>query len=380
MKIQNVIFLLILFVFAMPISVHAQIETTAKQALILDYETGEVLYEKNSDSRMPTSSMSKVMTMYVVFDALKNGKISLEDELLVSEKAWKKGGSKMWVEVNKKVKVEDLIRGVIIQSGNDATIVLAEGLAGSVSSFAQILNRTAKNLGMENSNFMNASGWPDPKHYSTARDLAILAKAMINDFPEYYKYYAEKEFSYSDISQPNRNPLLYLDIGADGIKTGHTEDGGYGLIGTGVKDGRRVIMVLNGMESAKERKMESSRLLQWALNGFSNVRLFSEQKNIDHIPVYLGQKSSVSVVASHDVTMTLPKLFEEDLVLSLEYQSPLKAPVMKGDKLGVVHIKRPDGGGQSVPLIAAEDVPRVSGFMAFVAKSRLLSTGEGIFD
>ena len=254
-------------------------QTSAKQAIIVDYKTGNVLFEKNADQKMPTSSMSKVMSMYVIFDALKKGNLSLDDEFVVSEKAWKKGGSKMFIEVGKKVKVEDLIRGVIIQSGNDATIALAEGLAGSEEMFANALNRKAKELGMDNSSFMNASGWPDENHYSTARDLAKLAKAMIEEFPEYYEFYSETEFTFNDIKQANRNPLLGAGIGADGLKTGHTDDGGYGLIGTGVNDdGRRVIMVLNGMESKKERREESIRLLQWGLNGFTNVVLFENKK------------------------------------------------------------------------------------------------------
>ncbi|HOO82296.1 MAG TPA: D-alanyl-D-alanine carboxypeptidase family protein, partial [Alphaproteobacteria bacterium] len=201
----------------------ASIETKAKQAIVVDYETGTVLLSKNMDEQMPTSSMSKVMTMYAVFDSIKNGQISLNDTLPVSEKAWRMGGSKMFVEVDKRVKVEDLIRGVIVQSGNDATVVLAEGLAGSENAFANMINDKATGLGMKNSHFVNASGWPDPEHYSTARDLATLGRAIIHDFPDYYKYYMEKEFTYNNIKQTNRNPLLYRNIGADGIKTGHTE-------------------------------------------------------------------------------------------------------------------------------------------------------------
>ncbi len=370
--------LTVLAVFAFAQSGAAKgIQTTAKQAIIIDFDTGAVLFEKNADQRMPTSSMSKVMTMYVVFEAIKNGNLSLEDELLVSEKAWKKQGSKMWVEVGKKVKVEDLVRGVIVQSGNDATIVLAEGLAGSEDAFAIALNNTAKELGMDDSHFMNASGWPDPEHYSTARDLAVLADAMIRNHGDFYHYYAEKEFTYSNIRQPNRNPLLYQNIGADGIKTGHTEDGGYGLIGSGMKDGRRVILVLNGMESDRERKMESARLMQWALNGFSNVTFFDDNKTLDDVPVVLGSKRLVGVAAQSPVTVSLPKLFEKDLKVEVEYKSPLQAPVTKGDVIGSVKVSVPKGAVHEVPLVAAENVGELSWFLKMIAKARLLSTGGG---
>ncbi len=360
-----------------PVFAQEQLTTGAKQAIIVDYETGSVLFEKNADERMPTSSMSKVMTMYVLFDALKNGKINLDDELLVSEKAWKKGGSKMFVEVGKTVRVEDLIRGIVIQSGNDATIVIAEGLAGSEDAFAGALNRKAKELGMNNSHFMNASGWPDPDHYSTARDLARLAEATIKEFPDYYTYYGEESFTYHGIKQENRNPLIYKNIGADGLKTGHTEDGGYGLIGTGVKDGRRVVMVLNGMESMKERSSESARLLQWALNGFTNITLFNNDDDLEKAPVYLGVKSEVGVKVNEPIQITIPKLFESDLKIEVEYKSPLKAPIAKGAEIGVVKVFIPKGDVITVPLVTSEDIAELGFMMKIIAKARLLSTGQG---
>ncbi len=354
-------------------------QTSAKQAIIVDYKTGNVLFEKNADQKMPTSSMSKVMSMYVIFDALKKGNLSLDDEFVVSEKAWKKGGSKMFIEVGKKVKVEDLIRGVIIQSGNDATIALAEGLAGSEEMFANALNRKAKELGMDNSNFMNASGWPDENHYSTARDLAKLAKAMIEEFPEYYEFYSETEFTFNDIKQANRNPLLGAGIGADGLKTGHTDDGGYGLIGTGVNDdGRRVIMVLNGMESKKERREESIRLLQWGLNGFTNVVLFENKKTLDKAPVYLGQKSTVSLEAGDSVNILVSKINASDIEVELQYESPIKAPVKRGQKVGNILVKMPGvENPHIVPLLAAENIAELDWFMRIVQKARLLTTGKG---
>ena len=354
--------------------------TTAKQAIIIDYDTGTVLFEKNADEQTPTSSMSKVMTMYLVFEALKKGDLSLNDTLLVSEKAWKKGGSKMFVEVGKKIKVEDLIRGVIIQSGNDATIVLAEGLAGSEDVFAQALNRTAKELGMNNSNFKNASGWPDPDHYSTARDLATLGTAIIKNFPEYYGYYSEKSFEFNGISQSNRNPLLSLNIGADGIKTGHTDDGGYGLMASGKsEDGRRVVMVLNGMASKAERKSESARLMQWALKSFKTVSLFKDETAIATAPVYLGSNTSVPLAAKESVRFIAPKIFSSDLKVEVHYDSPLKAPVIQGQEVGIVKVYIPQGETVEVPLVAMRNVAELGFVPKLIQKARLLSTGEGKF-
>ncbi len=356
------------------------ISTKAKQAIIIDYNTGSILFEKNADEQMPTSSMSKVMTMYLVFDALKKGDISLDDTFIVSEKAWRKGGSKMFVPVGEQVKIEDLVRGVIIQSGNDATIVLAQGLGGNVASFAAALNRKAKELGMNNSHFMNASGWPDPNHYSTARDLAILAAAMIKDFPDYYGYYAEKEFTYNKIRQTNRNPLLYANIGADGLKTGHTEMGGYGLIGTGVKDGRRVIIVINGLESKSDRKQESIKLLQWGLNGFRNISLFDDNKNLDKAPVYFGTKNFVGLRAESSLDIIVPKLFENDIKVEVKYNSPLKAPISKGQDVGVVIVHIPKGDIIEIPLVTSEDIKEMTFLAKLIAKVRLLSTGKGYLD
>ncbi len=378
---RNILYILY-FCLLLPIgSVAANtIDTKAKQAIVIDYSTGTVLFEKNADEKMPTSSMSKVMTMYLVFEALKKGVISLDDAMLVSEKAWRKGGSKMFVPVGEQVKVEDLIRGVIVQSGNDATIVLAEGLAGDEISFAAALNAKAKELGMDSSHFMNASGWPDPNHYSTARDLATLAAAMIKNFPDYYGYYAEKEFTYNKIKQANRNPLLYANIGADGLKTGHTESGGYGLIGTGVKDGRRVIIVINGLESKKERKEESIKLLQWGLNGFRNITLFDDDSNLDKADIYFGVKKSIGLQAKTPLSITVPKLFENDLKVEIKYNAPLKAPIKKGQEVGVVSVHIPKGNIIEIPLVTSEDVAELSGFAKLIEKVRLLTTGQGYLD
>ncbi|MCK6417456.1 MAG: D-alanyl-D-alanine carboxypeptidase [Alphaproteobacteria bacterium] len=353
------------------------LDTIAKQAFMMDFDTGAVLLDKNGDERMPTSSMSKVMTMYVVFDALKKGKLGLEDTLPVSEKAWRMQGSKMFVEVGKQVKIEDLIRGVIIQSGNDATIVLAEGVAGSEESFAAALNETAKELGMAHSHFMNASGWPDPQHYSTARDLAILGRALIRDFPNEYPYYSETEFTFNAIKQQNRNPLLYKNIGADGIKTGHTEVAGYGLIGSGLADNRRVIFVINGLPDEQARAQEAARILEWGLKRFENKKLFEANAPILEAPVAEGTLARIPLVVKEPVLVTLPKIGMKETKIQARFMQPVLAPVTMGAALGKLEISIPGQASFTVPLLAGADVPRAGIFSRIITRGKaLLGLGQ----
>lgn len=350
--------------------------TTAKQAMIIDYATGQVLLSKNADEHMPTSSMSKVMTMYMVFQALKNQTITMDTEFNVSEEAWKKGGSKMFVPLGKGVKIKDLVQGVIVQSGNDATIVLAEGLSGTEDAFAKIMTAKAHELGMTESNFVNASGWPDPDHYSTAHDLVILAKHIINDFPEYYKFFAELEFTYNNIKQQNRNPLLYRNIGADGLKTGHTEIGGYGLIGTAVKDDRRVIMVVNGLPDDKTRADEATRLIQWALNGFSNISLTRKGQKMSQAPVVMGKANTVPLIAAQDIKLTVPKSALKTFTVDIKYNSPLIAPIQAGQEVGSMTVNIPDMKPQTYPLLAAENVEKVGFFKSTLFKAENFLFGK----
>lgn len=350
--------------------------SAAKQAFIIDYDTGAVLFEKNADEQMPTSSMSKTITMYMVFEALKSGKLSLDSELSVSEKAWRMGGSKMFVEVNNKVKVEDLIRGVIVQSGNDATVVLAEGIAGTEEGFADLMNAKAQELGMSASHFMNASGWPDPEHYSTARDLTMLGAALIRNFPDLYHYYSETEFTYNNIRQPNRNPLLYRNIGADGIKTGHTEQAGYGLMASGKRDGRRVVMTLNGMASMEERSNESARLLDWALRSFQNITMFKPGDVVEGAEVIMGMKETVPVTVNENVLVTVPVAVRNDLKAQIIYKGPLVAPVKKGDAVGILRVTVPRMGTHEYPVVAAEDMPALGLFAGTITKLRMMIGGS----
>ncbi len=343
----------------------ASVATSAKQAIVKDFDTGQILFEKNADEQMYPSSMSKVMTIYAVFEALKKNEISLDDSFRVSEKAWKKGGSKMFVEVGKQVTIEDLIRGVAIQSGNDATIVLAEGLMGNEDYFAEHLNLLAQELGMKNSHFMNASGWPDPEHYSTAEDLSKLAEHIIRDFPEFYHYFSEKEFTYNNIHQRNRNPVIYRNIGADGLKTGHTEAGGYGVIASGIHKGRRVIVVVNGLESEKTRARESADLLEWGMFSFENKKLFSAGDTVASARVVFGKDTEVKAQVKDDVLVTLSKKLEhqEKLEAKAIIQEPLIAPLKAGQEIGKLVVNNPNLGQQTFPLYA-ESAIEEKGFIS----------------
>ena len=281
------------------------LETPAKQVILVDYDTGNILFEKNADERMFPSSMSKIMTIYNVFQALKDGSLQLKDNFRVSRKAWKKGGSKMFLRAGSRVNVEDLIRGVIVQSGNDASIVLAEGLSGSEGAFSDSLNENAKKLGMDSSNFLNASGWPDPEHYTTARDLSKVTIATIQNFPKYYHFYSQKTFTYAGIKQNNRNPALYKDIGADGLKTGHTAAAGYGLAASAIRNGRRLVLILNGLKTSRQRSLESERILDWGYRVFSNYKIFKPRQIVTHAKVWMGDKSRVGLVLDKGLVMSL---------------------------------------------------------------------------
>lgn len=367
---------IVITLFASPVARAETGSTIAKQVIMIDHDTGTVLFEKAADEKMPTSSMSKVMTMYVVFQAIKDGRLTLDTTLPVSEKAWRMGGSKMFVEVGNQVKVEDLIRGVVVQSGNDATIVLAEGLAGSEEAFAEALNAKAKELGMNGSHFMNASGWPDPEHYSTARDLATLAARTIEDFPDHYAYYGETEFTYNNIRQPNRNPLLYRNVGADGIKTGHTEAGGYGLMASGTREGRRVILVINGLPDEKARAEESARLLEWGLKAFINVDLYKAGDTVDKAQVVMGKVAEVPLAIERDLAVTVPFAVKNDLKVQVQYDAPLQAPLQKGQKVGTLKVEVPRAPALEVPLVVAENVEPLGFFAGTVAKAKLLLGGN----
>lgn len=342
-------------------------ETNAKYAYLIDADTGFVMYDKKSDVVMAPASMSKLMTAYMLFEAIKNGRISMEDEFVVSDNAWRKGGVKsgsstMFLEPNKKVKVKDLLRGIIVQSGNDACIVAAEGLAGSEETFAKLMTQKAKELGLTESTFKNATGLPHPEHLMSSRDLARLAQALIRDFPEYYPIYSEKEFTYNKIKQGNRNPLLYSMDGADGLKTGHTEASGYGLTGSIKKDGRRLIMVINGLKSMKARSEESQKLMGHGLSGFENVTVFEKDTVVDNLPVWYGEVQTVPAIPANAIVMTIERGNQKSVQTKVVYDSPIPAPIKKGQKVGQLIITADPNQTKTVDLLAGQDIEKVGYF------------------
>jgi D-alanyl-D-alanine carboxypeptidase (penicillin-binding protein 5/6) len=369
--------LLLLFVVAAAPARAQTIETSAQEAILIDASTGTVLLEKNADEAMYPSSMTKMMTMYLVFEALAEGNLALDDTLPVSEKAWRMGGSKMFVEVDTRVRVEDLIRGVVIQSGNDATIVLAEGLAGSEEAFAEKMTQKAHDLGMTSSNFRNASGWPDPDHYTTARDLAMLAMHTIEDFPQYYPYYAETSFTFSDIEQSNRNPLLYANMGADGLKTGHTEAAGYGLTASAIRDDRRLVLVINGVESSEGRAREGERLLEWGFREFDAYALLDAGETVTEAEVWLGDSSRVPLVLEDDLKITMSRDARREMVVKAVYQGPIPAPIAAGTPVATLVIEAPGLPTVERPLLAGQDVGELSMFSRVGAAISYLVFGPG---
>ena len=352
------------------------VDTLARHALIVDFETDAVLLEKEADAPMPPASMSKLMTAYVVFELLRAGRLRLDQELPVSERAWRMGGSKMFVEIGTTVTVENLLRGVIVQSGNDACIVLAEAISGSEEQFAELLNERARAIGLTASTFRNSTGWPHPDHRMTCRDLALLAKRIILDFPDYYRYYSERSFRFNNINQENRNPLLYRNIGADGLKTGHTEESGFGLTASAIQGGRRVILVVNGLPSMRSRAEESERLMRWAFSEFENVRLFAAGETVEVAPVHLGVKREVALVSPKDVVVTMPRAWRRTARLTVRYTAPVLAPVQRGTVLASVEVSGQGVPATTLPLVAGEDVPRL-GFVPRIFEGlRTLAVGS----
>jgi len=350
-------------------------ETSAREGILIDTSTGAVLLDKNADQSMPPASMSKIMTVYLVMERLKDGRLSLDDKFLVSEKAWRMGGSKMFVKVGNRIRIEDLLRGVIIQSGNDACIVLAEGIGGTEEAFAEEMTRKAAELGMTGSTFANATGWPDPNQRMTARDLATLAQRIIQDFPEYYYFFSETEFTWNDIRQPNRNPILYASVGADGLKTGHTEEAGYGLTASAVQGDRRLILVLNGLDSLKARAEESERLLSWGFREFGNYALVKPGEVVDEAPVWLGETPTVGAVVPDGLTLTLPRKARADMQVKVIYESQVTAPVTAGQEVGKLVVSAPDTAPIVVPLLAATSVGRLGPIGRITAGLRFLIFG-----
>lgn len=345
-------------------------ETIAPQALLVDADTGSILFEKDADTPAPPSSMTKIMTTYLVFDRIKSGDLSLSDTMPVSEKAWRKGGSKMFVKVGTDVKLDDLLHGILTQSGNDACIVVAESLGGSEESFAETMTKRAIEMGAKNSNFLNATGWPDEGHVSTPRDLAIIAERTIKDFPELYKdYYGTTEFTYNNIKQGNRNPLLYESgFEADGLKTGTTDAGGHGLVGSATKDGRRLILVVNGLKTTKERRTAARELMTWGFNEFKNVKVASAHQPVEKADVWGGAEDTVPLITKEDIVVTVPRRDVKSAEINMVYDAPLASPLQKDQEVGYISVKNKGEELKRFPLYTSKEVEQ-AGFFQRIANS-----------
>ena len=339
-------------------------ETAARNAILMDFDTGEYLYTKNIKEGVPPASMSKLMTIYILMSKIKDGSIKLDDTFSVSENAWRKGGaatggSTMFLSIGDNVTVENLIKGIVIQSGNDACIVVAENISGSEEDFAVLMNKTAKQLGLENSSFANSTGLPHPDHKMSMEDLAKLSWHIIKEFPDLYHYFSERDFTYNNIKQGNRNPLLYSMKGADGLKTGHTEEAGYCLAASAVKGERRLIEVMSGMSSNKERSEEAERLMSWGFREFNNYKLFTKNQIIATANVWYGKEKTVDLTVDEDVLKTISNNKTEEIKAIVEYDSPINTPIKAGQTIGQLKIAVDGQETLEVPLVAAKDVDKV---------------------
>ena len=360
------------FLAALTVAHAEDVRTSAQSVYIVDYQTGSVMLDRDSTERGEPASLTKMMTAYLAFEALKMGKIKLTDTLPVSEEARRIQGSRMFVERGSNVGFEDLLRGIIVQSGNDACVVVAEGLAGSEEAFVERMNAKAKEFGMMGTHFANSSGWPDPDHYTTARDLAILAHHLVADFPEYYHYFSEITFTYHGIKQGNRNPLLYKGVGADGIKTGYAEGPGYSLVASGVQNGRRIIMVIQGLDSKRSRSDEAIGLWQWAFHNFDDYKIAKAGTALTNAPVWLGQQDTVPVGPKDDVVLTLPRSAHRQLKATAVFDGPLAAPIAAGQVVGKLRFEAPGVRPTDVPLIAIYGVEHLGPFGTMITAAKYL--------
>jgi D-alanyl-D-alanine carboxypeptidase (penicillin-binding protein 5/6) len=336
---------------------------SAPYAILIDHESGTVLFEKNADQLMEPSSMAKLMTVEVVFQAIKDGRLNPDDEFLISENAWRRGGapshgSTMYAAIHSKVKVIDLLHGAIIQSGNDACIALAEGMAGSEAAFAEIMTKRARELGLTQSTFANPTGLPDPRTHVTARELAKLAQHIIRTYPEFYRLFGEREFTWNRIRQFNRNPLLATNIGVDGLKTGFTREAGYGIVASAVQNGLRLIAVTNGFKDLKARGEETRKLIEWGFKGFESRPLFADGQTIGDARLYGGARGRVPLIANGSVSLLVPRNSSERVLARVVYTGPVRAPIEKGQQIGQLRVWRGEKVVLEVPLQASEAVGR----------------------
>ena len=373
MRTQTITFILLIFLISKNVFA---IDTKAEQAIVMDFDTNEILFEKNSNSKTPPASMTKIMTVYAAFDRLKNTDLSINNECTVSAKAYKMGGSRTFLEIDDKVSIDDLLKGIIIQSGNDASVALAECLAGTEEDFAKLMNVYAKRLGMNNTNFINSSGWPEDDHYSSVYDLAILSNAVIREFPNLYLYFADEEFTYNDIKQPNRNKLLSSVQGADGLKTGFTKASGWGIAATAKREDRRITVVINGTNSSRSRMNESANLINWAFSQTSQKELVSEGQVITQVDVWLGNKPRVNLISSKKVVSTLSFDQLQLIKSSIQYKKPLDAPILKGNSYGKLLVSIEGKPNIEIDLVAEEDVETINPILKIFAALKYLIFGS----
>ena len=363
-KLTAKIFISLLFLTQ--ISFASYIDTDADMAVVIDADTGKVLYEKNKDKKTYPASMTKIMTILIVFEKLSNGTLTLDDKFLVSERAWKeREGSSMFVEVDKEIRVEDLLRGIIVQSGNDACIVIAENIAGTEDAFAKMMTVKGIEIGLKNTNFTNSTGMYNSKNFSTVHDIAVLSQYLINEFPEYYHLFAETEFEWSGIKQKNRNPLLYKNMGVDGLKTGHLSKSGYGLAASATQNGRRIISVANGFETKQKRSQGSSRLLTWAFREFENIKLFDKNSEVGYVKIQGANKSESSVSTLNSILITVAKS-KKDAIKYNAIPIDVVAPLRSGEIAAKLEVIIPKEDPIYFDLIATNDVKQTNFVMRFI--------------
>ncbi len=353
---------------------HAAFETRATAAYIYDVTTGTVLFEKNAHEPLPPASMSKLMTLYMLFDALRDGRVTLDEEFAVSSRAKAMGGSTMFLNELDRPTAEELIQGIIVSSGNDATVVVAEGLAGSEAAFARLMNEVAPQIGLTNSVFTNSSGWPSPNQRMTMHDLGVLTTHIIEEFPEYYGYFAQREFDYKDRSPANRfnrNPILDAGIGGDGLKTGHTQEAGYGFVGSAMQGNRRIVFVFTGLDSSAQRAEESEKIIGWAFRQFTQKDVIEGGTVIAEAPVWMGDHTRIGLVAPDDVNLLFSATNPNPGNTRVEYRGPLEAPIAEGDAIAELVIEREDLPEARIPLVADRGVAR-GGFLPRVRTAALI--------
>ena len=341
-------------------------DTSAENALLIDFDTNQILYSKNEEKKIYPASMSKLMTLYILFDSLKKGIVTLDDKFVVSRNAYQKEGSTIYAELGTEISVQNLIRGIVVSSGNDACIIVAEALSGSEDNFANQMNFYAEEMGLRNSNFKNSSGLHNDDHYTSAEDLVKLSNFLITDFPDYYPYFAERSFTWNSIIQYNRNNILRLDLGVDGLKTGYTSKSGYGVIVSSEKNGRRLIGIVTGLKSVDDRTNEISRLINYGYRGFKSYSVFKDNQIIDYAKVWKGNKNNLPLIVDKDINLLLDIPGRRGINVEYKYNEPIYAPIFKGDVVGSIDIIIPGRKNIKLDLLAGEDVKQVNFFTGFI--------------